>query len=724
MEIPELLAPAGSPEALDAAVAAGADAVYLGLKTFNARLRGANFAYSQYEAALAALHRRGRRLYAALNTVWTEREADKVYALLAYFASTGCDGVILQDFGSLRFCAEHFPRLAVHASTQMNVASSDGCNLLSKHGVSRVVLSRELSLEEIRAIRARTTVELEVFVHGALCVSASGLCLFSSYLGGKSANRGMCTQACRRLYTPEGGEARYYFSPMDLQLLEKTPDLVTAGVHSLKIEGRMKGADYTGNAVAAYRMVLDALSGLDANCPPEEDGRYRDALEKAKSRLRSDFAREKTLFHFEGDAPERYLNAGTDGGTGIRLGRIVRTRGAGEKFKAYIAGAPCVPRAGDSIRLHRADDSRRATWKIHALDADGEAAFWLDIPDGFSEGDSVYLTQTKEASLRAPPLLPADLSAFRRTPGRVHAPSEAAVFRRALSFPEGIYAAVSRIEDLYIAQAARPERLILHLDRKEAARLIRMGAEKEALPFKCGEMILSLDPFFNEGGREPLSKMLGELYALGYRAFIVNNLGHIPLCASLGDGLEYIAGPWLYTFNQSAAAFVAGTGSAALVTPLENARQNLERTFPLPPAVRARAGKAAAPNRTGCRARVFVTVFAYPPLFTIRSPLKQLYPFRAFEGSRGERFALSHEASHSVVTPESPFSICDKIPFLRAAGFKRFILDFSPHPLRKVFYKETMRAALEARLVKGGSRFNWKDGFYEEPRPASAAPRL
>jgi putative protease len=711
MNIPELLAPAGSPEALDAACAAGADAVYLGLKTFNARLRGANFAYSQYEAALSALHRRKMRLYAALNTVWTEREAPAVYSLLAYFASTGCDGVIVQDFGSLRFCAEHFPRLSVHASTQMNIASSDGCNLLSKYGVSRVVLSRELSLDEIRAIRARTTVELEVFVHGALCVSASGLCLFSSYLGGKSANRGMCTQACRRRYTPEGGEAKYYFSPLDLQLVEKIPGLVMAGVHSLKIEGRMKSADYTGNTVAAYRIALDALAGLDANQVPEEDGRYLAALEKAKNRLHSDFAREKTFFHFEGDAPGRHLNADTDGGTGVRLGLVARTRGAGKACEAYIKNAPRLPRKGDSIRLHRADDSRRATWKIHALRTDGENSFWLDIPAGFGEGDSVYLTQTKEASLRAPPILPSDLKAFHKTPRRLCAPEAPPVFKRALSFPEGIYAAVSRIEDLYIAQAARPERLILHIDRAAAARLIRMGAEKQALPFKSSEMILSLDPFFNEGERESLSIMIPELFSLGYRAYIVNNLGHIPVCAACGEGLEYIAGPWLYTFNQSAAAFIADTGAAALVTPLENARQNLERSFPQ--GERGRHEKGGAPARTGQRARVFVTVFAYPPLFTISSPLKQLYSFRAFEGARGERFSLAHGSSRSVVTPEAPFSITDKIPFLRAAGFKRFILDFSPNPLRKILYKETMRAAREARLIAGGARFNWKNGFYE-----------
>ena len=195
----ELLAPAGTPEALDAAIAEGADAVYLGLKSFNARMRSTNFAYSQFEGALRSLRRSGRRVYVTVNTVFEQREADRVYQLLKYLDAAGPDGIIVQDFGILMMARE-FKHLKIHASTQMNIASTRGVNALSKYGVSRVVLARELSLEEIRSIRQNTNSELEVFVHGALCASASGLCLFSSYLGGKSANRGLCTQACRRLY--------------------------------------------------------------------------------------------------------------------------------------------------------------------------------------------------------------------------------------------------------------------------------------------------------------------------------------------------------------------------------------------------------------------------------------------------------------------------------------------------------------------------------------------
>ena len=214
----ELLAPAGSIEALDAAIGEGADAVYLGLKSFNARMRSSNFAWNQFEAAVQSVHSMGKKIYVTVNTVSQENETERLYRFLSYLNKVGPDGIIVQDMGVVRMCQEFFPNLELHASTQMNVESSQAANLLSKEGFKRVVVARELGLEEIRKIKAETNAELEVCVHGALCVSESGLCLFSSYLGGKSANRGVCTQACRSYFTaevPGGVEQGYYFSPCD-----------------------------------------------------------------------------------------------------------------------------------------------------------------------------------------------------------------------------------------------------------------------------------------------------------------------------------------------------------------------------------------------------------------------------------------------------------------------------------------------------------------------------
>ena len=500
----ELLAPAGSVEALNAAVSRGADAVYLGLKRFNARLRSANFTYAQFEGALRGLHRQGRRLYVAVNTVFEQREADRMYQTLKYLAKSGCDGIIVQDFGVVQMARRHFPSLKIHSSTQMNVASSKAANLLSKEGVTRVVLARELSFEEIKTIRANTNIELEVFVHGALCVSESGLCLFSSYLGGKSANRGMCTQACRRLYSTAGIGSAYYFSPRDLRLLEKLPALVKAGVNAFKIEGRMKSADYVGRVVSAYRAALDALlSG-------GEDEFVRDGMALAAELLKNDFARQKTVFHFDGlaaaDGSDAWLNPAQDGGTGIKLGIISKVRNEDGLYRALIkhdgqADHLVPPKAGDSIRIHRADDSERATHKVKYIGNEANGGFWTDIPAGFTAGDSVYLINVKEMSRRHPPVLRNDgdgkhtsgQPGFEKAPLVKFPPVKKETLK---SFPEGLYVAVSCIGDMYIAQSVKPLALILPASAENIKRILN---EKKPLPFRAKDTILSLSPFFAEG---------------------------------------------------------------------------------------------------------------------------------------------------------------------------------------------------------------------------------
>jgi putative protease len=713
MKAPELLAPAGSPEALDAAVGEGADAVYLGLKNFNARLRSANFAYSQFEGALRSLHRMGRKLYVTVNTVFEQREADRLYQLLKYLSGLGPDGLIIQDFGIITLAREHFPALKLLASTQMNIASARGANLLSRHGFSRVILARELSLEEIRGIRSRTNMELEVFVHGALCVSASGHSLYTSNLGGKSANRGICTQACRRFYR-HGDEGGYYFSPADLQLLDRIPALMDAGLNSFKIEGRMKSAEYVGTSVAAYRRVIDGVLEGSAD-------RVRGALEEGRRILQGDFARSKTVFYFDGppEGPPDWLNPAQSGGTGIFLGVILRTRGAGEERRALIPPAPVLPAPGDSVRLHRADDSDRRSHKLKEAAADREGV-WISVPEGFEPGDAVYLIQTRAMSKRYPPVIPPRPEGFTRSPGRDKAPplelppprkpgagkrgpGKSAGEGRAgdQRFPPGIYAAVSRIEDLYVVQSVRPERVLLAYSPKTAARLLEKG--RPPLPFGPAELILSLDPFFPEAQDGPLEEDLERLMDQGFRQFVLNNPGHFSFFRKAPCSL--IAGPCLYVFNRWANAFVAGEGIDYFVSPLENNRQNLERTV--------------APGR---RSLSFVTVFAWPALFRIRAGLGSLYPFGEFSGGREEKFRLISEPGGSQVYPEEPFSIVDKVPFLREAGFSRFIVDLSGPPLKKAVYKTIMNALRDAAPLPGTARFNWKDGFFRSPEPGGADP--
>ena len=252
----ELLAPAGSYEGLKAAIHAGADAVYVGGEKFGARAFANNLTVEELLAAIAYCHIRGRKLYLTLNTLLKEEEISGLGAYVEPLYMAGLDAVIVQDIGVLSYLRRQFPDLAIHASTQMTLTGTLGIQFLERQGVSRIVTARELSLDEIKQIHGETTVEIESFIHGALCYCYSGQCLYSSLIGGRSGNRGRCAQPCRMPYEIDGKKG-YWLSPKDICTLEILPEIIEAGVFSLKIEGRMKRAEYAAGVVHIYRKYLD-----------------------------------------------------------------------------------------------------------------------------------------------------------------------------------------------------------------------------------------------------------------------------------------------------------------------------------------------------------------------------------------------------------------------------------------------------------------------------------
>jgi putative protease len=272
-------------------------------------------------------------------------------------------------------------------------------------------------------------------------------------------------------------------------------------------------------------------------------------------------------------------------------------------------------------------------------------------------------------------------------------------------FKEGIFFQAASIEDLYVVQSDRPAGVILPLNKKNARSLL----DEKPLPFKPDEIILALDPWFEEDDEDFLAQLPDELKEHGYSCYILNNPGHFSLFRTTAQTTgkdkkkttQLIAGPWLYTFNSWAASFAVLQGASGFVMPLENNRQNLEKTMPLP-----------------ARRQVFITLFAWPPLFRIKTQRK-LYGFKHFSDSRAESFSVINGEQNAVVIPDTPFCITDKKPFLTEAGFRRFIVDFSggtfngSFPLKKKLYKEVMKAAKEGLALSGISRFNWKNGFYQ-----------
>ncbi|MBO5366839.1 MAG: U32 family peptidase [Peptococcaceae bacterium] len=262
----ELLAPAGSLAALKAAVENGVDAVYIGGPMFSARQKAENFTREQMLAGVQYAHERGCKIHVALNTLVSNEEIGQVIEYAYQLAEAKVDAVIVQDLGVAHLLRETLPQLPLHASTQMAVHNTPGVQFLEEQGFERVVLARETSLEAIRQIKAETDVELEVFVHGALCVAYSGQCLLSSMIGGRSGNRGLCAQPCRMQYqlVDEAGReyqnktGQYLLSTRDLNMIHHLPDLIRAGVTSLKIEGRMKRPEYVATVVRQYRQAIDA----------------------------------------------------------------------------------------------------------------------------------------------------------------------------------------------------------------------------------------------------------------------------------------------------------------------------------------------------------------------------------------------------------------------------------------------------------------------------------
>ncbi len=317
MRKPELLAPGGGFAAAYQAFEAGADGVYLGLSEFSARRAATNFTLEQLRRILGLARLRGRKVYVTLNTVVREEEMPRVATLCAWLESLGVDGVIVQDLGVSALLRRGFPGLAVHASTQMAIHNDSGLRFAREAGIRRVILSRELTLDRIRELRANhPDIELEVFIHGALCYSFSGVCLASWALTGRSGNRGDCAQVCRSVFCSGQERDSTPFSCRDLSLGAEVLKLAEIGIDSLKIEGRMKSPEYVFHVTRLYREILDKGAALSEA-----------ALGELQRNAEATFSREKTSAYFHSPRAKDLLTKGYPGHRGIPLGTVTQTRG-------------------------------------------------------------------------------------------------------------------------------------------------------------------------------------------------------------------------------------------------------------------------------------------------------------------------------------------------------------------------------------------------------------
>ena len=384
----ELLAPVGSQEALIAAVQNGANAVYLGGKLFNARHYASNFDYDELREAVSYAHLRNVAVYVTVNTLVDDSEINDIIDYIKFLYEIDVDAILVQDFGFANLIRDIFPLMDIHASTQMTINNLPGAEYLNEIGFTRVVLARETPIDEIKHISKNTSIELESFVHGALCVSYSGQCLMSSIIGGRSGNRGTCAQPCRMPYSIvdkngnilEDFDKIHVLSTKDLNTLENVEELIDSGIVSLKIEGRMKRPEYVATVVKNYRKAIDSSS----SSLTEDDRRDVEQI------FNRGFTKGLTL----GDFGKTFISSDRPDNRGILLGKVIRV----DKYKVYVLLEHDIEQ-GDGIEFLLKSGEYKGL-KVNTNAKKG-TTFILDKPGYIEKDTNVYKTSSNKLLLRA-----------------------------------------------------------------------------------------------------------------------------------------------------------------------------------------------------------------------------------------------------------------------------------------------------------------------------------
>ncbi len=658
----ELLAPAGSIEAFFAALDSGADAVYCGLKEFSARARARNFTLTDVERMSIYAHSQKKRLYVTLNTLIKEAELPKLVDILASLAAIKVDGLIIQDLGVWRLARDHFPQLALHASTQMAVHNVAGVKMLEQMGFTRAVLARELSLAEIGEVRSQTTIELEHFVHGALCFSISGQCLFSSALTGMSGNRGRCAQPCRRrLHNRK--QPGYHFSTSDLSAIELLPQLIKTGVMSFKIEGRMKSAEYVARVVAAYRLMLDA---------PES--RRKSALREAAEHLELSFGRQATKGFLTGFVPTGIADSAQHGGLGRPLGDVVSLRSGMIGFTAKER-----LHVGDRIRIQPQNDQAGIAFTVREL-------FWekkkvkvvkagdfvqVKIPEKgfFRVGDAVLkvggrplFTLSPDACLErlSQVLVPETDAQEKKQPDSSVSKALASLLPEIAPETTTVQEVTVRGRDLrdigLLDDSPQVARLELPLNPKNIAAL--QGVQHPLSP-KKERMIWEIPAMLFGPDWTEYRRGVQMLYGLGYRQFRVNNLGHIPLFAGLPEVI-LLGGFRCYTLNSLAALAWQELGLAELTLSLEDERTNISNLFHRPLTI-----------------PLALTVYSPVTLLLSRIPIKGLRSGNVLHADNDEIYRIFSDTGLTEVMHGRDFSLLGYLQEIKEMGCARIIVDLS-----------------------------------------------
>jgi len=705
----ELVAPAGNTENFFAAMEAGADAVYVGAPGFNARNLARDLRLEEIGAMIDYCRAEKKKIYIAANSLVLEHELSHVIKNISILAKLEPDALIIQDLGIVHLVRQYFPDLKLHASTLMTANNSDSVMFLARLGCELVVLARELTLKEIAAISDRCgDIKLEVFVHGAMCFSYSGLCLFSSYLGGKSGLRGRCVQPCRRAYSSgsrskkTGGKKQgsgYIFSMNDLSGFEALPGLRDAGVSSLKIEGRLRSAHYVKHIVRAYRIVLD--------CSPENT---EEAVVEAKLLAAEAMSRKVSSGYFFSPQPAEAITPYHSGNTGIHLGRFSVIKMVGDEYVCrFILKADLA--IGDRIRLHAEPSGERVAFRIKKLfvagkeqdRARGGERVTIALPSQpksvFPKGhievykvDSGSTAGTVLKSQLAINVSRQEIEKLRqglkgqvdsiclnvcresiaeRVPGQqVKKVKKQQYFRKHVSndIPIEWWLRTDSIKSVKRQLPFSPQRLLLSFEKQLVS---QAGQIKNYLGRDARKVIWALPPLIMENDLARCRKQIQQLIRSGYRDFQV---GHISQALFFhNEKVRLFADYTINIMNSRAFDLVEETGFSGAQLGIEMDKKSLADTLSgYREMVRNVRGTEQNKKFT-----IGLTVYGTPALYTSRLSSSHFQYEKPVFSPRQEPFIIRKKEGFTQTFSQKPFSLLPWMYELKEMGIDYVVVDIS-----------------------------------------------
>jgi putative protease len=685
---PELLAPAGGPASWAAAVEAGADAVYCGLDRFSARSVAENFSLAELSGLIKESRKQGVKVYLALNSLIKEAELPEAYKLMMAAAEMEPDAFIIQDPGLAALCRRHAHRVALHASTLTAVHTLDGLKALKYLGFARAVLPREMSLKDIAELCQRSPLGLEIFIHGAMCFSFSGLCLMSSFLGGRSAARGSCTQPCRRSYQ-NAGRPRTFFSLSDFSAATLMAQIRKTPLAALKIEGRMKGPDSVGRVVSAYRLLLDA-----------PDGRFEEAVEEARSLLAK--APGRSLAEGGYLAGEAFSQALFDrqAVSGIPVGAITPD-GPGQGAVELISPVS----VGDRLRLVASVGLTGEPFKLKKLLKDGEAVDSAEAGETVtvvvSESDEanaprgeLYLTGSsalEKKFLGGQSVKNLKSAAARYKPSNIALPPDLAgtLSRQALpGRSQPLWFWLDGPKDLDEILKFRPAKIVMPLTAENVKELSKQRKRFGSL----SDFVWSLPPLLFGRSQEKIRREAAKLVELGARDFLISNLGQAALLDRLKAGLKIWGDHRLGILNHLAAQSLSSMGLSGVTISLEADQETVEKL-----------------SQADLGGGVLMYLYGRPALFTSRSRPPSLKRGPVVS-QRGEKFWTAEDGEAFILQSEHRVFIGGLLRAPKPKGFVGLLVDFRREPNLLEAARRVKKAIDQGRGSPGLS-FNFKRGL-------------